>query len=135
MTMKVHVTPLKLKGVMKQKWMRAMGNAHGTLCLSDKRDTINQRTTRVAELQQVEDAEGKDWLLFDAQLVWAKDSMLLLSGYERRKEGIDTLTDYAQTWLIRFPNRADLAGPAVTTAAATAPTEQQIEEVLAAAGV
>lgn len=133
--MKVHVTPLKLKGAMKQKWMRAMGNAHGILCLSDKRDTINLRTTRVAELQQVEDAEGKEWLLFDAQLVWAKESILLLSGYERRKEGIDTLTDYAQTWLIRFPDRGDLTGLAVATTAATAPTEQQIEEALIEAGV
>lgn len=133
--MKVHVTPLKFKGVMKQKWMRAMGNAQGILCLSDKRDTINQRTTRVAELQQVEDAEGKEWLLFDAQLVWAKESILLLSGYERRKEGIDTWTDFAQTWLIRFPGRADLSGSTVATTAATAPTEQQIEEAIIEASV
>lgn len=133
--MKVHVTPLKLKGVMKQKWMRAMGNAHGILCLSDKRDTINQRTTRVAELRQVEDAEGKEWLLFDAQLVWARESILLLSGYERRKEGIETLTDYAQTWLVRFPGRGDLDGPAVATTRAMAPTDQQIEEILTEAGV
>lgn len=133
--MKVHVTPLKLKGVMKQQWMRAMGNARGILCLSDKRDTVNHRTTRVAMLDQVEDAEGKQWLLFDAQLVWARDSILLLSGYERRKEGIDTLTDYAQTWLVRFPGRSDLVGPSMAKTEAAAPTDQEIEEVLAEAGV
>lgn len=133
--MKVHVTPLKNKGVMKQKWMRAMGNARGILYLSDKRDTINHRATRVAELVQVEDAEGKQWQLFDAQLVWAKDSMFLLSGYERQFEGIDTPTDYAQTWLVRYPSRGDLDSPASATGQAVAPTDEQIEEVLAEAGV
>lgn len=133
--MKVHVTPLKLKGVMKQKWMRAMGNARGILYLSDKRDTINHRTTRVAELDEVEDQNGKKWLLFDAQLVWAKESMLLLSGYERRIEGIDTATDYAQTWLVRYPGPSDYANPTPADSEAIAPTEQQIEEVLAEAGV
>lgn len=133
--MKVHVTPLKLKGVMKQKWMRAMGNARGILCLSDKRDTINHRTTRVAELLQPEDLNGRQWLLFDAQLVWAKESMLLLSGYERCIEGIDTTTDYAQTWLVRYPGSSDLGIPTTASSEACAPTEQQIEEVLAEAGV
>lgn len=133
--MKVHVTPLKIKGVMKKRWMRAMGNARGILYLSDKRDTINHRTTRVAELVQSEDAEGRQWLLFDAQLVWAKGSMLLLSGYERRIEGIDTATDYAQTWLVRYPYPSDFGAPAQAAAEAVAPTEQQIEEVLAEAGV
>ena len=132
--MKVHVTPLKIKGVMKQKWMRAMGNARGILCLSDKRDSINLRATRVAALEQVEDAEGKQWLLFDAQLVWARDSMLLLAGYERRVEGIDTLTDYAQTWLVRFPTPGTMGVPTELTDTA-APTEEQIEEVLVEAGV
>lgn len=133
--MKVHVTPLKIKGVMKKRWMRAMGNARGILYLSDKRDTINHRTTRVAELVQSEDVEGKQWLLFDAQLVWAKESMLLLSGYERRIEGIDTATDYAQTWLVRYPWPSDFDPTAGAQADAVAPTEKQIEEVLAEAGV
>lgn len=133
--MKVHVTPLKIKGVMKKRWMRAMGNARGILYLSDKRDTINHRTTRVAELVQSEDVEGKQWLLFDAQLVWAKESMLLLSGYERRIEGIDTATDYAQTWLVRYPWPSDYDSTVGAQADAVAPTEKQIEEVLAEAGV
>lgn len=133
--MKVHVTPLKIKGVMKQRWMRAMGNARGVLYLSDKRDTINHRTTRVAELDEADDPSGKRWLLFDAQLVWAKESMLLLSGYERRIEGIDTATDYAQTWLVRYPGPSEYGGLAAAESEAAAPTEQQIEQVLAEAGV
>ncbi|WKZ86317.1 hypothetical protein N5B55_05025 [Ralstonia pickettii] len=133
--MKVHVTPLKIKGVMKQKWMRAMGNARGIFSLTDKRDNINQRTTRVAELSQVEDAEGKQWVLFDAQLVWARDSMMLLSGYERRVEGIDTLADYAQTWVVRFPTPGEMGLPAPGHAEASPPTEEQIENALVEAGV
>lgn len=112
-----------------------MGNARGVLCLNDKRDTVNLRTTRVAELIQVEDPHGKQWILFDAQLVWARDSMLLLSGYERRIESVDTATDYAQTWLVRFPGVGELGSPAAGTAEATAPTAQQIEEALSEAGV
>ena len=132
--MKVHVTPLKIKGVMKQRWMRAMGNARGILCLSDKRDTINHRTTRVAELVQVEDLSGNQWLLFDAQLVWAKDTMFLLSGYERRIDGIETATDYAQSWLVRVPGPSEY-GAAVMESDASAPTEEQIDQALAEAGV
>ena len=132
--MKVHVTPLKLKGVMKQRWMRAMGNARGILCLSDKRDTINHRTTRVAELVQVEDLSGSQWLLFDAQLVWAKDTMFLLSGYERRIDGIETATDYAQSWLVRVPGPSEY-GAAVMESDASAPTDEQIDKALAEAGV
>lgn len=133
--MKVHVTPLKIKGVKKQKWMRAMGNARGILYLSDKRDTVNQRTTRVAELAQVEDLSGGQWQLFDVQLVWAKDSMLLLAGCERRIEGIDTVADYSQTWLVRFPTASDTHGPNKVEAEASAPTEEQIEQALTEAGV
>jgi len=133
--MKVHVTPLKIKGVFKQKWARAMGNARGILYVCDNRDTLNHRSTRVAELHQVEDLHGGQWLLFDAQLVWAKDSMFLLSGYERRIEGIDTATDYSQTWLVRIPGPREYGGPAVVESDVTAPTEQQIDEVLAEAGV
>ncbi len=132
--MKVHVTPLKIRGVLKQKWARAMGNARGILHVCDKRDTINHRTTRVAELAQVEDLSGSQWLLFDAQLVWAKDTMFLLSGYERRIEGIDTATDYAQSWLVRLPGPSEY-GAAVMESDASAPTDEQIAQALAEAGV
>ena len=132
--MKVHVTPLKIKGVLKQKWARAMGNARGILHVCDKRDTINHRTTRVAELAQGEDISGSQWLLFDAQLVWAKDTMFLLSGYERRIEGVDTATDYAQSWLVRVPGPSEY-GAAAMDSDASAPTDEQIEQALAEAGV
>ncbi|WKZ88431.1 hypothetical protein N5B55_24505 (plasmid) [Ralstonia pickettii] len=132
--MKVHVTPLKIKGVFKQKWMRAMGNARGVLYVGDRRDTINQRSTIVAELRETDDPAKKEWMLFDARLVWAKESMFLLAGYERRIESIDTITDYAQTWLVRIPTRGDGEVDYATDEAA-APTEQQVEAVLAEAGV
>jgi hypothetical protein len=133
--MKVHVTPLFSKGVLKQRWMRAMGNARGVLSVSSKHDHLTHRTTRVAELHQVEDLSGGQWLLFDAQLVWAKESLFLLSGYERRIEGIDTATNYLQTWLVRFPTPGELGIPTTAESEATAPTDQQIEEVLFEAGV
>lgn len=75
--MEVHVTPLKSKGQTKQKWLRAMGNAVGTLRIRDKRDTVNLRSTRVAELfnHRPVRAEGEKWILFDVQLVWAKGAV------------------------------------------------------------
>lgn len=100
--MEVHVTPLKSKGQTKQKWMRAMGNAVGTLRVGDKRDTVNLRSTRVAELvnHRPVRAEGEKWILFDVQLVWAKGGQFLLSGYERHVEWNGDTTDYAQIWLV-----------------------------------
>ncbi|PLC44542.1 hypothetical protein C0Q88_07635 [Ralstonia pickettii] len=131
--MKVHVTPLKLGGIMKQKWMRAMGGTRGVLRLNTKRDTIDRLSTRVAELIQTEDK--REWMLFDAELVWANGSQLLLKGYERRVSGIDTITDYAQTWLVRFPAPGDIGGPAPEHSEAAPPTEEQIENALVEAGV
>jgi len=87
--MKVHVTPLLSKGILKQKWMCAMGNARGILYVNPKHDNRLRRTTRVAELKETDDGRGWPWLLFDVQLVWAKGSQFLLSGYERRIEGIE----------------------------------------------
>lgn len=132
--MKAHVTPLKIKGVFKQKWARAMGNARGVLYVGDRRDAINQRSTVVAELRETDDTRGQEWLLFDARLVWAKGSQWLLAGYERQVEWNQVATDYAQTWLIRFPTPGEL-GIAAAIDEVTAPTEEQIEEVLAKAGV
>lgn len=132
--MKVHVTPLKIKGVFKQKWARAMGNARGVLYVGDRRDTVNQRSTIVAELRQTDDTCSKEWLLFDARLVWAKESQWLLAGYERQVEWNEVVTDYAQTWLIRFPTPGEL-GIAASNDEMAAPTEQQIDEVLAEASV
>ncbi len=132
--MKVHVTPLKSKGVFKQKWARAMGNARGVLYVGDRRDTINQRSTIVAELRETDDTRGQEWLLFEARLVWAKGSQWLLTGYERQVEWNQVAVDYAQTWLIRFPTPGAL-GIAAAIDKVAAPTEEQIEEVLAEAGV
>lgn len=133
--MKVHVTPLFIKGVQKQKWMRAMGNARGTLYLSDRHDNLNRRNSRVAELKDTDDPQRRQWLMFDVQLVWAKGSTFLLSGYERRIEGIDTATNYMQAWIVSFPVPGELLGITSQAMEAVAPTEQQIEELLAEAGV
>lgn len=43
--MKVKVTPLRCKGVQRQRWMRAMGKVRGDLVIGDRRDTINNRMT------------------------------------------------------------------------------------------
>lgn len=133
--MKVHVTPLFIKGVQKQKWMRAMGNARGTLYLGDRHDNLTRRSSRVVELKDTDDPNRGQWLMFDVQLVWAKGSTLLLSGYERRIEGIDTATNYLQTWIVSFPAPGEVPGINLTTTEAVAPSEQQIEEILAEAGV
>lgn len=134
--MKVHVTPLFSKGILKQKWMCAMGNARGVFSLGSKRDNLTRRTTRLAELKQVEDnGRGGKWELFDAQLVWAKDSLFLLSGYERRIEGVDTAVNFLQAWLVRFPTPGELGIPALPESEAAAPTDTQIEEAIIEAGV
>ncbi|WP_148046442.1 hypothetical protein [Ralstonia pseudosolanacearum] len=134
--MKVHVTPLFSKGILKQKWMCAMGNARGVLFLNSKHDNLTRRTTRVAELQQVEDGRGgRKWELFDVQLVWAKDSLFLLSGYERRIEGIDTAVNFLQAWLVRFPTPGEMGIPASPASEAVAPTDAQIEEAITEASV
>lgn len=126
--MEVHVTPLKIKGQLKQKWMRAMGNAVGTLEVRDKRDTVNKRGTLVAELanHRPKRAEGERWLLFDVKLVWAKGSMFLLAGNERHVEWSGVTTDYSQTWLVSIP----APGSTVSTSpgAVVIPDDLPIEE-------
>jgi hypothetical protein len=134
-TMKVHVTPLLSKGILKQKWMCAMGNARGILYVNSKHDNLLRRTTRVAELKETDDGRGWPWLLFDVQLVWAKGSQFLLSGYERRIEGIDTAVNTLQIWFVSVPAPGDLPGVAQTEVAAAEPTDEQIEEALAEASV
>ncbi len=91
--MEVHVTPLKSKGQTKQKWLRAMGNAVGTLRIRDKRDTVNLRSTRVAELfnHRPVRAEGEKWILFDVQLVWAKGGSSCCPATSATSSGTATL--------------------------------------------
>lgn len=126
--MEVHVTPLKSKGQTKQKWLRAMGNAVGTLRIRDKRDTVNLRSTRVAELfnHRPVRAEGEKWILFDVQLVWAKGGQFLLSGYERHVQWNGDTTDYAQSWLVSVP--APGTSVAIVPDTVEAPKQTPIED-------
>ncbi|MGC5887714.1 hypothetical protein [Ralstonia pseudosolanacearum] len=116
--MKVKITPLRCKGVQRQKWMRAMGNVRGDLFIGDRRDTINHRMTRAAELRNTDDPQHRSWILFDVQLLWWKDSHLLLGGSERQVEWSGATTDYAQTWLVSLQDvDGTPPGPAETTPA------------------
>ncbi|MET2521764.1 hypothetical protein [Ralstonia pseudosolanacearum] len=109
--MKVLVKPLKIKGVQKQKWMRAMGNAHGTLVIRDRKDTVNDRVTRVAELIDSDDPQRRTWMLFDVELTSMNGSRLELAGMERHVEWNGVTTDYAQTWLVFFPTPGEQVEP------------------------
>lgn len=123
--MKVKITPLRCKGMQRQKWMRAMGKVRGDLVIGDRRDTINHRMTRAAELRNTDDPENRAWILFDVQLLWWKSSQLLLGGSERHVAWDGTTTDYAQTWLV---NLSDGDGTPITHAEA-APALQEDPEL------
>ncbi len=122
--MKVKVTPLRCKGLQRQKWMRAMGNVRGDLFIGDRRDTINHRMTRAAELRNTDDPENRSWILFDVQLLWWKSSLLLLGGSERHVAWDGTTTDYAQTWLV---NLSDGSGMPPAHAEATPALQEDHE--------
>ncbi|MGA4214075.1 hypothetical protein ACI2TD_18005 [Ralstonia nicotianae] len=119
--MKVKVTPLRCNGVQRQKWMRAMGKVRGDLVIGDRRDTINQRMTRAAELRNTDDPQHRTWILFDVQLLWWKSTQLLLGGYERHVHWSGTTIDFAQTWLVSL---SDVDGPP-SVLAETAPAQQE----------
>ncbi len=125
--MKVKVTPLRCKGVQRQRWMRAMGKVRGDLVIGDRRDTINNRMTRTAELRYTDDPEQRPWILFDVQLLWWKGTQLLLVGSERQVEWSGATTDYAQTWLVSLSADDDTPLPAHAEAAPAEPEEHELQ--------
>ncbi len=102
-----------------------MGKVRGDLVIGDRRDAINHRMTRTAELLDTDDPEKRSWILFDVQLLWWKNSPLLLGGNERHVDWSGTTTDYAQTWLVSLLDDDTPAGSAKAAPAQQADHEPQ----------
>ena len=105
--MKLAVVCLRCKGRRVPKWqLHRAQRFEGQLTITEERDKLLHRTTRVARIIEVE-RRPVDLLrpLFDATLIWMSNDQMALTGFER-DDTSGSHTDYAQTWLCEeAPNR------------------------------
>jgi hypothetical protein len=98
--MKLAVVCLRCKGRRVPKWqLHRAQRFEGQLTITEERDDVLHRTTRVARVIEVE-PRPINLLppLFDATLLWMSNDQMALTGFER-VDSTGDYTDYAQTWL------------------------------------
>lgn len=98
---------MRKDGVAKPRRALSEEIAHrGALTILDVTDQGLRRPVKVARLLQGERAAYE---LVEPHIVWANDSRLTLTGFERGKNWVGDGVDYAQSWLCTLD-----AGPSLT---------------------
>lgn len=96
--MRVKVRPMRKEGqlLVSSESPKSPGFA-GILTVGEARDHISGRTLVRASLTGISSSAGTDLLpeLFDARLIWARDSKLRVVGFERIGAA-----EFAQTWTL-----------------------------------
>lgn len=107
--MEVEVLIVRREGKVIPKWQQAFGQRpRGHLIIKDERDKELSRITRVARLHRTDAVSERvpdPPPLYDAQIVHACASWLVLTGFERfdPMPGVTPRTDFAQSWVCRDP--------------------------------
>jgi hypothetical protein len=103
--MRVRVVPTRHHGVARapREIARADGIV-GELLLTEHRDELLRRTTRVATLTGIGDAKSAELLpsLYDATVVWIAPQGLVLSGTERIALKDGSRAELGQAWWARL---------------------------------
>jgi hypothetical protein len=106
--MQVRVIKMRQKGVeIDRRALKEAFGHRGALVVQDTTDQGLRRPCKVARLMQGNAIRSE---LKDVHIVWVNDSRMTLSGFERQRNELGELVDYAQAWLVVLDDTPTLHG-------------------------
>lgn len=95
--MNIRLIKMRVRGIaLDRRVIKETFGYPGRLVVQDVTDQGLRRPCKVARLLRDGAVQSE---LKDVHLVWANDNRMTLSGYERVKNEVGELVDYAQAWL------------------------------------
>jgi hypothetical protein len=95
--MKIRLIKMRRLGVeLDRRLIKETFGHRGQLVVQDVTDQGLRRPCKIARFLQGDSIRSE---LKDVHLVWANGGRMTLSGYERVKNDVGELVDYAQAWL------------------------------------